>query len=295
MGGGTYSQSSRSVRAADMGYHTKAASDIFEQKHLNEGMDPKSVVVRESRDSDEHPNSLAIIIGLDQTGSMGYIPHHLIKDGLPTLMAGIMENGILDPQVMFCAIGDAHNREEAPLQISQFESSDELLDHWLTKVYLEGNGGGNNGEDYALVHRFAAQRTSIDCLEKRGEKGFLFTIGDDKSHRVIEKRYFEKYLGESEASDKTIAELIAEAQEKYHVYHVHVGTHEASGNVKNTWRELLGENFIDCPNYKEAPKMIARIIADNAVKHLGNTDAVAAEVDEAVENPVSEPKHDIIL
>ncbi len=267
MGSGGYSTYSRSVRAEEEGYFTKSAAEIFTASRMNEGMNPYGVLIRESRDSAEHPRSLAIIIALDQTGSMGYMPHNLIKEGLPTIMEGIMGAGISDPQVMFCAIGDAHNYENAPLQISQFESSDTLLDHWLTKVYLEGNGGGNGGEDYSLAHYFAGHHTSIDCFEKRQEKGFLFTIGDDKPHTSVTSNMFKGYLGESDSSDQTAEEMLTSAKKLYNVYHIHVGTSEASRRVKDRWKQLLGENFIDCPDFTKAPTKIAEIIAANAIKY----------------------------
>lgn len=265
MGGGGYSTINRSVRADYMGYQTKSRDEIFQSRSINEGMNPLNIGIRESRDSAEHPNSVAIIIGLDVTGSMGYIPHALVKDGLPTMMASIIERGIKDPQVMFCAIGDSRC-DRAPFQISQFESNDEMLDHWLTSTYLEGGGGGNGGEDYSFVHHFASNHTSIDCFEKRGEKGFLFTIGDDKPHSEIYRSAFKQILGESESTDKKALDMIKEAQKTYHVYHIHVAS-EASSNVKNTWRNLLGENFIDCTDHNEVPKIIAQLVADNSIKY----------------------------
>lgn len=42
-----------------------------------------SVGVRECRDSEEHPETTPIIIALDVTGSMGRIPHDLVKNQLP--------------------------------------------------------------------------------------------------------------------------------------------------------------------------------------------------------------------
>ena len=267
MGGGSYSIDSRNTRAKAMNYHSNSIHENFTASGMHEGMNPKGVTIRESRDSLEHPNSLAIIIAMDQTGSMGYMPQELVKDGLPHIMTTIIGAGIPDPQVMFCAIGDAHNHERSPFQISQFESSDEKLDFWLTKVHLEGNGGGNGGEDYSFAHHFAAHHTSIDCFEKRGEKGFLFTIGDDKPHSSITSAMFKGYLDKGDLSEQTDEQMIKEAQKLYNVYHIHVGRNEASHNVKRRWTQLLGENFVDCPDFTQAPQVIADIIAANAVKH----------------------------
>ena len=168
MGGGTYSSTTRHERAVTSGYYSKPKEEIFKQREINNAMNPYGISIRESRDSVEHPNSLAIILALDVTGSMGSIPHHLVKDGLPDIMQGIIDKGLKDPQLLFLAIGDHECGDKAPLQVGQFESSDELLDKWLTDVFLEGGGGSNEGESYLLAWYFASLHTSIDCLEKRG-------------------------------------------------------------------------------------------------------------------------------
>jgi hypothetical protein len=283
MGYGSYSLNDRSVRADSMGFYTKSISEVFESKNLNESMNPKNVTLRESRDSKEHPNSIAIILGLDVTGSMGYIPQELIKDGLPTIMANIIEHGNPDPQVMFLAIGD-HKVDRAPLQISQFESNDELLDHWLTKTWLEGGGGGNDGESYSLAHYFAAKHTVIDCLEKRNQKGFLFTIGDDKPHTHYSSEILKNLLGDTDIKNSySDVDLLKLAQEKYHVYHIHVGPQEASNGVKNRWKELLNENCLIVPNYKDVAKTIAETVVANtrtSVKSTWNDDVIVNKVKE---------------
>ena len=136
MGGGSYSTTSRAIRATSLGYHTKSLSENFTRKRIQNGMNPNGIVLRESRDSAEHPTSLAIVLSLDLTGSMGAVPATLIKDGLPHIMDSIIKAGTEHPQLLFVGVGD-HECDNSPLQVGQFESSDELLDKWLTDIYLE--------------------------------------------------------------------------------------------------------------------------------------------------------------
>ena len=134
-------------------------------------------VTRESRDSDEHPESIAIGVILDQTGSMKDTPREIQKV-LPKLMTALVAGGVKDPQVLFGAVGDTTNHEVASCQIGQFESGLEMEDD-LGRMYMEGCGGGSYEESYQNVIYFFARHTSIDCLEKRGRKGYLFIVGDE--------------------------------------------------------------------------------------------------------------------
>lgn len=99
-------------------------------------------VTRESRDSAEHPNSLAIGVMFDVTGSMGSVPRTL-QTKLGRLMRLLVEKGyVAHPQVLFGAIGDADS-DRVPLQVGQFESgAPGDQDDDLGKIYLEGGGGG---------------------------------------------------------------------------------------------------------------------------------------------------------
>jgi hypothetical protein len=262
MGSTFYSSSARSVRADSAGYYTKSVDDVFEQnkvRRIHESMEPKKALLREARDSDNHPLSVPIVVALDVTGSMSRIPHHLIKDGLPTIMDGIMESGIKDPQILFLAIGDA-KRDSYPLQVGQFESGDEELDTWLTRTYLEGGGGGNGGESYSLAWYFAAKHTVTDAWEKRKQKGFIFTIGDEPSHNNLAKNEID---GLMEGAEKgyTNKELLDLASEKYHVYHLHVMEGSDGHNSLKFWQNLMGERCIRIDNYADIPKKIAEIVS----------------------------------
>lgn len=261
MGGGVYSSSLRSHRATSLGYSTASTNEIFKSKSINNAMDPHGVLVRESRDSEEHPKSLAVILGLDVTGSMGSVPHFLVKQGLPSIMEKIIASGCADPQLLFLGLGD-HVCDQAPLQVGQFESSDELLDKWLTSVYLEGGGGPNEGESYLLAWYFAAQHTSIDCLEKRGNKGILFTIGDEPTLKEISAINLKKIMGEGQYSNTSACELLDKAREKYHVYHIHVKQTSSGSRQKviDDWKQLMGDNLIVVERSEHIAEKIAEIV-----------------------------------
>jgi len=275
MGGGSYSShvsysdlGEKEVRFDDsvrlkkslsrgVDYMSMSSADIFKQRAINNAMNPYGIKVRESRDSEEHPNSLAIMIALDLTGSMGSIPNFLVKDGLPDCMGRIIKGGILDPQILFIGVGD-HECDQSPLQVGQFESDDELVDKWLTDVWLEGGGGSNYGESYLLAWYFAGFHTEIDCFEKRGEKGFLFTIGDEPCLKELPQSALKKIMGEGQYQNFSHFELLDKAKEKYNVFHIHVN----SGRGKDEWKQLIGDNLIVVKNHKEVSKVIAEKIIE---------------------------------
>lgn len=251
---------------------------LFKSRSMNNKMNPYEVYVRESRDSQEHKNSLAIIFGLDVTGSMLGIPHYLVKEGLPAIMGKIIQRGVPDPQVLFLGIGD-HECDDAPLQVGQFESSDEALDNWLMDVYLEGGGGGNYGESYLLAWYFAAYHTVIDCFEKRGQKGFLFTIGDEPCLKELPARAAKAIMGEGQYADYTHADLLDKAREKYDVYHIHMSHGMDRQETINGWKQLMGDNLVIVNNQEDTAKVIADIITSRKDTLIEPTTAADAIVD----------------
>jgi len=272
MGNTFYSSSNAATARASTGAFTNTVSENFKQRAVHREMDPVDITLREARDSEEHPNSLAIILGLDVTGSMGSVPQKLCRDGLPMIMGKIIQSGTLDPAVLFLGIGD-HECDSKPLQVGQFESGDEELDHWLNNTWLEGGGGGNYGESYLLAWYFAAKHTAIDCWEKRERKGLLITIGDEPPLRDLPVLAQKQIMQTGQFVDETAAGLLEQAQRTYDVHHIHLLHH--GGGTTNTrygtadWDQLLGEDFV---HVAQSADKIPAMVIDIVVNHPGGGD-----------------------
>lgn len=263
MGSTRYNLDNRTVRAKKSGYATKAVNDIFTQnkeRRAHSSMNPNGVAFREARDSEVHPNSFPIILALDVTGSMGHIPHELIKEGLPKLMGGIIQGGVPDAALLFLGIGD-HECDRYPLQIGQFESGDEELDLWLTRTYIESGGGGNAGESYLLAWYFAAFHTRTDAFEKRKKKGLLFTVGDEPNLKSLPAPAIKEIMGSGQHS-YTDMELLAEAQKRYEIFHISVLHSYRAETAEASWKQILGENCISVTDYKTIPDVIKSIVCE---------------------------------
>jgi len=184
MGSGTWSSATYSAVSGAKSRGGATFDSSARATGVHEKLDPKQLNaagqnIRESRDSDEHPASTPIIVGFDETGSMGSIPR-LVLTKLKTLFSLLVDKGYAtDPQIAVAAYGDAANGERAPLQISQFES-DNRIDDNLDLIYIEGLGGGNNGETSNLLLYYAATHVSTDAFDRRGRKGHLIIIGDER-------------------------------------------------------------------------------------------------------------------
>jgi len=201
--------------------------------------------IREARDSKEHPNSTPVAIVFDQTGSMHSVPR-IMQDKLPQFMGLVLRKGYIeDPAVLFGAIGDYNNHEDAPLQIGQFESGIEMDDN-ITHIYLEGGGGGSYEESYQNALYFFAHRTRCDAFEKRGKKGYLFIIGDEKAYSRSTKSELQTLIGDGAQADASLDEIVAAVKEKWEVFFIiPSGTsHYDDPVLENFWKKYLGQNVI---------------------------------------------------
>ncbi|MCB0076811.1 MAG: hypothetical protein KDD73_05255 [Anaerolineales bacterium] len=223
-------------------------------------MDPKGVR-RESRDSDQHPQSLSIGVIFDVTGSMGNVPRTL-QSKLGSLMRMLIQNGyVAHPQILFGAVGDAYS-DRVPLQIGQFESGLEMDDD-LGRIYIEGGGGGQMRESYDLALYFMAHHTEMDCWEKRGKKAYLFTIGDEMHYDRVRADHVRDIMGDEIGEDIPFAAVIDALHRKYEHFHILPTNTYHGGNpdVQAQWRDSLGERVLLLEDENAVCETIALAIA----------------------------------
>ncbi len=208
-------------------------------------------IVREAFDSDEHPESTPIAVIFDVTGSMHDIPR-VLQQKLPQLHGLLQRKGYVEhPQILFGAVGDA-TCDRVPLQIGQFES-DNRMDEALENFVLEGGGGGGNHESYQLAAYFIARHADLDSLNRRGKKGYLFLIGDERLYDTITRAQVAELIGDGLQENISTRDIFEELREKFEVFFLFAaqGSYQPEdvlfGEAKPGvcyWRDLLGQNAI---------------------------------------------------
>lgn len=254
---------------------TQTRDQIFGNRQVDPTMNPHGLRFRESCDSPQHPDSVPVVVAFDVTGSMGTIPERFAREELGGLMRMLVDRGyVADPQVLFAAIGDAYT-DGGPFQVGQFESGLEM-DMWLTRIWIEGGGGGQRHESYAMAHWFAANHTRTDAWQKRGKKGYLFTMGDEMTWD-LPRDQLKKVFGDSAEKDWKAKDAIAQAAEQWEVFHIVVteGYHGKEPEILQQWQGLLGERALVLPDAHG----ICALIAQTVGLHEGTLDAQSARQD----------------
>ncbi len=197
----------------------RRVEEIFVRKQCDPKFDPKFIGTRECFDSKEHPNTTPIVVGLDVTGSMGYLAVEVATGALNDLITKLYSTGAVeDPSLMCAAYGDY--RDKYPLQVTQFESDIRIAEQ-LLDIFFEN--GGNGEVVPTCLWAFLARHTNIDAVKKRNQKGFLFTIGDKA---VIREGDIDETI-ERVIGDKTVYKskeaVLADVQKSFYVFHIMIG------------------------------------------------------------------------
>lgn len=261
MGGGTFDRSAYASFSAAT--ETLKTDEIYASRAIHASLDPKGVKMRESRDSADNPNATPVIVALDVTGSMGMIADVIAREGLGTLFTGILDRKpVPDPHIMFMGVGDV-GYDRAPLQVSQFEADNRIVEQ-LTLLWLEHGGGGNSFESYNLPWYFAANHTVHDAMEKHGRRGYLFTVGDEEVPHDLMPQDIEKVMGYRPQAGSTVTESLEAAQRLYDVFHIVIkqGNHARHNldRVSTGWRNLLGQRVIVLDDYTKLAETIVSAI-----------------------------------
>ena len=266
-------------------------------RELHSSVDPKrknseGKIIRESRDSAEHPNSLAIAILFDTTGSMGHIPQKFVEK-LPTLMGLLVSKGYVEhPHILFGAVNDCKAGGREPFQCSQFEAGNEM-DSALASTVIDGGGGGGYQESYEMGMYFLDRTVKMDCLEKRGEKGFLFIIGDELPYNNVSRREVVKYFGVDfpGQDDVPTSEVLASLKEKFHVFWImpNEASHANDPKITDALERDYGQNFIRLVDTAGISELIATTVGVclghdvtsviKSLRDLGASDYVAKSVE----------------
>ena len=224
MGRGSYTANDWSQLRSSKGLTKETTiSNVFTNNTVLSAFDSRNIKMRESRDSEESPCSTPIIIGFDVTASMGYLAKELAVNSINNTILTLYDKKIVpSPHILCSAIGDCKS-DVSPLQATQFEADIRIIKQ-LTDLFLEGGGGGNDGESYNLLWYFAAKHTALDCDEKRHRKGFLFTIGDDKCHPNLSISEIRRVFNDVSEYSLSNEELLRMARKKYNIFHIHIET-----------------------------------------------------------------------
>lgn len=266
-----------------------SAQEMYVNRKLSPMLDPKGVI-RECCDTEEHPETIPVILALDVTGSMGQSAVEIAKK-LNVIMTDLYGK-IKDVEFLIMGIGDVMY-DRAPIQASQFESDIRIAEQ-LDQIYFEGGGGGNNFESYTAAWYFGARHTRLDCW-KRGKKGVIITIGDEPINPYIPLQgrnvNFGAYMDDSIQGNIDSRDILNEVKDKYELYHLVVNHNRWSGsrvpeNVAS-FEKYLGRDHVKEVTLETLTKKLVDIIVDHSKKGAGQ------EIPELTwEAPDPEPAND---
>ena len=250
--------------------------EMFKARTLDSALDPKNAI-RECCDTEEHPNTIPVILALDVTGSMGQAAVEVAKK-LNVIMINLYEK-VSDVEFLIMGIGDMAY-DEYPIQASQFESDIRIAEQ-LDKIYFEFGGGGNSFESYTVAWYFGSRHTKLDCLN-RGKKGIIITMGDERLNPYIPKtgRYctLSEVTGDGVQGDIETKDLYKEVSEKFNIYHLDVN------HGRRWWnKDEIEKSFKEYLDDEHFRKVTIDSISDEIV------DIVLNETESNTESPVVAP------
>ena len=237
------------------------AQDLFKSRHIQPELNPYKVI-RQCCDTDEHPNTIPVILALDVTGSMGSAAAEVAKK-LNEVMTNLYDK-VSDVEFLIMGIGDLAY-DDAPIQASQFESDVRIAEQ-LDKIYFEGGGGGNGFESYTAAWYFGLKHADLDCW-KRGKKGIIITMGDEPLNPYLPVHELSKTLGDNLQASVETKDLYEAVSSKYEVYHLAVNDRETSyafykDRIEATFGKYLDSDHLFTVSLDNISASIVNIVSD---------------------------------
>jgi hypothetical protein len=215
----------------------------FVARRIDTDLDPRNFKMRECANSEEHPNTIPVILALDVTGSMG-------KACMETAQAlGVIITNLYKKykDIEFCVmgIGDlAYDR--SPIQMSQFES-DVRIAEALDKIYMEHGGGGNDYESYTAAWYMGLHRTKLDCFDKQGRKGIIITMGDETLNPYLPAARLNAAIDDSAQANIETKALFEQASKKFDIFHIGINEtytyRSLEDEIKESFTAVLGQRY----------------------------------------------------
>lgn len=263
---------SRGFDSADVILNTSTSTqEIFSSTCMKETLNVRDKI-RECCETEEHPNTIPIIIGLDVTGSMNNACKSCLA-GINDTIIKLYEN-YKDVEIAIAGIGD-FVYDYSPFQLSQFESDVRIADN-LFELYIENGGGGNIWESYTAAWYAGLYHTRLDCWN-RGQKGIIITMGDELLNPVLPTEAIQKVFGDVEQDNVDTQELYDKVCEKYEVYHISITDKSAylrrADKIDNSWSKVIGDHYKKS-TCEELSKTICEIV-DDAVGIASNSEEIS--------------------
>lgn len=258
--------------ALDFAY---TASAEAQSGKIHPNLDPRRINNKpfgklESRDSVDHPESNAVMVCFDVTGSNISRAREAQKR-LPNLM-DLLQKYLSDPQVGVAANDDYNVKGRMAFQISDYESDNRVDDH-IRNVVLVGDGGGNMGESYDLMLYAAARKTVLDCMEQRNRKGYLFLYADEPLFGYVNKTQVKDVFDDDIPKNIPIETIIEEVRQNYHVFMI--WPQNGYMNAREQFVKLFGENYVlTLQNPNLICELIASVIGINE-ERIGSKEAIS--------------------
>lgn len=277
MGAGSFSSSSYASYSVSCGksydHDTgRVSGQTFVSRRLDKSLDPKHFSIRECVNSEEHPNTIPVILALDVTGSMGSACQET-AEALGVIITNLYEK-YKDIEFCVMGIGDLAY-DDAPIQMSQFES-DVRIAEALDKIWMEHGGGGNSYESYSAAWYMGLKRTKLDCWNQ-GRKGIIITMGDEPMNPYLPMSRLNEAANAHEQDDVETDKLYRAACEKFDIFHIAVDDSATEyyyhkRGIDNTFGQLLGSRL-----KISTLQTLAKTIEDCIIESVGTQTGVSSD------------------